>query len=94
MRILLTLAVLAAFLAVGPSCAAAGVIMYGGLGGHGNVNPPTSMDDGSLVIIDQHTPATTLVGHPVGVTRLTGIAFELNGDLLGSTLEGSMPCAK
>jgi hypothetical protein len=59
--------------------------MYGGLGGHGD---GSSQDDGSLVIIDQNTAATTVVGHPAGITRLTGIAFDLSGDLFGSTLVG------
>jgi hypothetical protein len=86
MRILFGVAVTAAAcLAFASGQASAGIIMYGGLGGHGD---GTSMDDGSLVIIDQNTAATTVVGHPAGVARLTGIAFDLNGDLFGSTLVG------
>lgn len=73
----------AACLAFASGQASAAVIMYGGLGGHGD---STSTDDGSLVIIDQNTAATTVVGHPAGVARLTGIAFDLSGDLFGSTL--------
>ena len=89
MRILFVVAVTAAaFLAVASGQASAGVIMYGGLGGHGVGATPPSQDDGSLVIIDQNTAATTVVGHPAGVTRLTGIAFDLSGDLFGSTLVG------
>ena len=87
MRILFVVAVSAvAFLAVASGQASAGVIMYGGLGGHGVGATPPSQDDGSLVIIDQNTAATTVVGHPAGVARLTGIAFDLSGDLFGSTL--------
>src|SRR5207253_786020 len=43
--------------------------MYGGNGGHSNTD---SINDGSLVIIDQTNAAITLVGHPNGVARLTG----------------------
>jgi hypothetical protein len=87
MRILFVVAVTAAaFFAAVSGQASAGVIMYGGLGGHGPGATPPSQDDGSLVIIDQNTAATTVVGHPAGVARLTGIAFDLSGDLFGSTL--------
>jgi uncharacterized protein (TIGR03118 family) len=58
-------------------------VMYGGNGGHGNSD---SINDGSLVIVDQGTAAITLVGHPAGVFRLTGIAFDTTDLLYASTL--------
>ena len=57
--------------------------MYGGNGGHNNSD---SINDGSLVIIDQTNAATTLVGHPDGVSRLTGLAFDSTGALFASTI--------
>ena len=57
--------------------------LYGGNGGHSNTE---SINDGSLVIIDQTSAATTLVGHPNGVARLTGLAFTSTGTLFASTL--------
>ncbi|MDQ2856023.1 MAG: TIGR03118 family protein, partial [Acidobacteriota bacterium] len=56
--------------------------MYGGNGGHSNSD---SINDGSLVIVDQANGSTTLVGHPNGVARLTGLAFDSTGKLFGST---------
>jgi uncharacterized protein (TIGR03118 family) len=56
--------------------------MYGGNGGHSNAD---SINDGSLVIIDQNNASVTLVGHPNGVARLTGLAFDSTGALFGST---------
>jgi hypothetical protein len=67
----------------------AGPTMYGGNGGHNNGD---SINDGSLVIVDQMTAAVTLVGHPAGVDRLTGIAFDSTGALFGSTISpGGFP---
>src|SRR5437588_12324617 len=57
--------------------------MYGGNGGHNNSD---SINDGSLVIIDQTNAAITLVGHPDGVSRLTGLAFDSTGALFASTI--------
>ena len=63
--------------------------MYGGNGGHNNSD---SINDGSLVIIDQTNAATTLVGHPDGVSRLTGLAFDSTGALFASTISaGGFP---
>lgn len=63
-------------------------VMYGGLGGHGpNSN---STNDGALVTINQSTGDVSVVGHPSGVARLTGIAFDSSGALFGSTL-GAIP---
>jgi hypothetical protein len=61
--------------------------MYGGLGGHANGD---STDDGSLAIINQSTGAVTVVGHPAGVSRLSGISFDLSGNLFGVT-QGAFP---
>jgi uncharacterized protein (TIGR03118 family) len=57
-------------------------VLYGGNGGHSNAD---SINDGSLVIIDQANANTTLVGHPNGVARLTGLAFDSTGKLFAST---------
>src|SRR5438132_3469389 len=57
-------------------------VLYGGNGGHSNAD---SINDGSLVIIDQANASTTLVGYPNGVARLTGLAFDSTGKLFGST---------
>ena len=57
--------------------------MYGGNGGHNNSD---SINDGSLVIIDQTNAATTLVGHPDGVSRLTGLAFDSTGALVAQRI--------
>jgi len=63
--------------------------LYGGLGGHSNGD---STNDGSLGIVDPNTGAVTIVGHPAGVARITGLAFGLNGFLYGSTqIAGGFP---
>jgi hypothetical protein len=61
--------------------------MYGGLGGHQNGD---SSNDGSLAMIDPTTGAVTVIGHPSGVSRLSGLAFDLTGNLYGAT-QGSFP---
>ena len=58
-------------------------LLYGGNGGHSD---GTSINDGSLLIVDQVTAAVTVIGHPTGVPRLTGIAFDSAGALFASTL--------
>jgi hypothetical protein len=58
------------------------VIMYGGLGGHANGD---STNDGALALVSQTTGAVTIVGHPAGVARLTGIAFDSAGNLFATT---------
>jgi len=84
---LMLLAALFAWITCGPAMAGP-VVMYGGLGGHAAGGGSTN--DGALVTVDQATAATTLVGHPAGVARLTGIAFDADGSLFGSTL-GAIP---
>ncbi len=59
--------------------------LYGGLGGHSNGD---STNDGSLGVIDPNTGVVSVVGHPAGVARITGLAFALNGFLYGSTQVG------
>jgi hypothetical protein len=72
MRILLLLVVLPLTL----TTIHAGVIMYGGNGGHPNPDgSPLSINNGWLDIIDQTTGAVTPVGHPAGVAKLSGLAF-------------------
>src|SRR5690242_16510343 len=61
----------------------AGPVMFGGLGGHGPNSDSTN--DGALVTINQTTGDVSVVGHPNGVARLTGIAFDSGGALFGST---------
>jgi hypothetical protein len=63
----------------------AGIVMYGGNGGQGS---GVSINDGWLVTIDQNTAAVTPVGHPAGVSRISGLAFDLNGNLYVTTLGG------
>lgn len=60
-------------------------VMYGGLGGHNNAD---STNDGALAIVNQTTGAVTIVGRPIGVTRISGLAFEPAGNLYASTLVG------
>jgi hypothetical protein len=66
----------------------AGPVMYGGLGGHGPGSDSTN--DGAIVTINQSTGDVSVVGHPAGVARLTGIAFDASGALFGSTV-GAIP---
>ncbi len=61
---------------------AAEEVLYGGNGGHSNAS---SINDGSLVILDQVTAALTVVGHPTGIARLTGLAFDSSGALYASS---------
>jgi hypothetical protein len=60
----------------------ADTVMYGGLGGHSNGD---SSDDGALATVDQNTAAVTIVGHPAGVSRISGLAFDNTGLLWGAT---------
>jgi PEP-CTERM motif len=57
-------------------------IMYGGLGGHTNGD---STNDGALAIVDQATGAVTILGHPAGVSRISGLVFDTTGALFGAT---------
>ena len=64
-------------------------VLYGGLGGHGVASgPQASTNDGALVIVSQINGTTTLVGHPAGVARISGLAFRLDGTLFGATQSG------
>jgi len=63
--------------------AIAAPILYGGLGGHNNGD---STNDGALVTVNQSTGVTTVVGHPAGVARISGLDFGLDGVLLASDL--------
>ena len=77
-------------LLLAPRPSAAGPIvygMYGGLGGHQNGD---SSNDGSLAMIDPSTGAVTVIGHPSGVSRLSGLVFDLTGNLYGAT-QGNFP---
>src|ERR1700680_2446381 len=65
------------------------VIMYGGLGGHAGGGPPSTFD-GWIATINQTTGAVTPIGHPAGVSRLSGLAFDSNGNLFGAT-QGNFP---
>ena len=71
------------------SLAHAAPILYGGNGGHPDVDgTPLSINNGWLVTIDQTTGAVIPVGHPAGVARLSGIAFAGSDILYGTTLGG------
>jgi hypothetical protein len=68
----------------------AGVVMYGVNGGHPNPDgSPLSINNGWLDIIDQTTGAVTPVGHPAGVSKLSGLAFLASDILYGSTINGN-----
>ena len=66
-----------------PIPATAADVLYGGLGGHNNGD---STNDGALVTVNQTNGAVTIVGHPVGVVRISGLAFDSAGDLYATTL--------
>jgi hypothetical protein len=69
----------------------AGVILYGGNGGHPNPDgSPLSINNGWLEIIDQATGAVTPVGHPAGVSKLSGLAFLTSDVLFASTINGNV----
>jgi hypothetical protein len=57
-------------------------IMLGGLGGHSNGD---STNDGSLALVSQTTGAVSIIGHPAGVSRISGLAFDINGALYATT---------
>jgi len=64
-------------------------VLYGGLGGHGvSSGPQASTNDGSLVIVSQTDGSTSVVGHPAGVARISGLAFGFDGTLFGATQSG------
>ncbi len=69
--------------------AAPAAALYGGLGGHSNGD---STNDGALGIVDQITGGVSIVGHPAGVARISGLAFGLDGTLYGATqVPGGFP---
>src|SRR5438105_3358936 len=69
--------------------ALAGTVLYGGLGGHGvSSGPQASTNDGALVIVSQIDGSTTVVGHPAGVARISGLIFGLDGTLFAATQDG------
>src|SRR5207244_6186201 len=57
-------------------------ILFGGLGGHSNGD---STNDGALGTVDPTTGVVTIVGHPAGVARITGLAFDSLGLLFATT---------
>jgi hypothetical protein len=59
-------------------------VLYGGLGGHNNGD---STNDGALGIVSQTTGTVSIVGHPAGVSRISGLVFFAPGVLYGSTLQ-------
>lgn len=64
----------------------AGPILFGGLGGHSiSSGPDASANDGALAIVDQTTGAVTIIGHPAGVSRISGLVFDATGALFGAT---------
>jgi hypothetical protein len=65
-------------------------ILYGGLGGHAvNSGPLASANDGALSIVDQTNGNIAIVGHPAGVSRITGLALSSSGALYASTVGGA-----
>ncbi len=68
----------------------AGPVMYGVNGGHPNPDgSPLSINNGWLEIINQTTGGVTPVGHPAGVSKLSGLAFLANDVLYASTINGN-----
>jgi hypothetical protein len=75
-----------AILFANTAAAFANTILFGGIGGHNiTAGPPASANDGSLAIVDQNTAAITIVGHPAGVARISGVAFDATGALFATT---------
>jgi hypothetical protein len=60
-------------------------ILYGGLGGHSNGD---STNDGALATVNQLTGAVSVVGHPAGVARISGLTFDTVGGLFAATQPG------
>jgi len=68
------------------SGAVADSILFGGIGGHNiSAGPDASANDGALAIVDQTTAAITIIGHPAGVARISGLAFDSTGALFATT---------
>lgn len=86
-KILGTHLVIGALLALAmPLTLSAGPILFGGLGGHSiSTGPDASANDGALAIVDQTTGAVTIIGHPAGVSRISGLVFDTTGALFGAT---------
>ena len=71
------------------SIAKADPILYGGNGGHPNVDgTPLSIHNGWLVGVDEDTGAVVPIGHPDDVARISGIAFASYDLLYAATLGG------
>ena len=69
------------------------LVMYGGLGGHSiTAGPGASANDGSLAVISDTNGSVSIVGHPAGVARISGLAFDPSGALFGTTqVAGGFP---
>jgi len=64
--------------------------LYGGNGGHPNPDgTPLSINNGWIVLVDQNTGAAGPLGHPAGVGKISGLAFDASGHLWASTINGS-----
>jgi hypothetical protein len=59
--------------------------LYGGLGGHNNGD---STNDGSLALVNQLTGVVSVLGHPAGVSRISGLTFDQNSVLFATTQPG------
>lgn len=57
-------------------------VLFGGLGGHNNGD---STNDGALGIVNPNTGAVSIVGHPTGVSRISGLVFDVSGLLYATT---------
>jgi PEP-CTERM motif len=88
-KMILVPAVLVALVGLLSTPSLATPIMFGGLGGHSNGD---SSNDGALAIVDQTNGGVSIVGHPAGVARISGLAFDSLGNLFGATqLAGGFP---
>ena len=80
-RFLITTVVCMAFFSV---AAVAGPIIFASLGGQGG----GSTNNGALVTINPANGAVTAIGVPAGGTPISGLTFDLSGNLWGSTQTG------
>jgi sugar lactone lactonase YvrE len=77
-------ALMLVFSVVRPVAATDQTALYGGIGRGSPLN------HGALITINQGTGAGTLVGHPDSVPGLSGLVFDISGNLYGTTISGTL----
>ena len=83
-RALITTAVCVTLLSAAAVKIEAAPIIFGGLGGQKGI----STNNGALVTINPLNGLVTVIGTPSGVNAISGLTFDSNGDLFGSTQIG------